>query len=794
MSSPADKLQFSVDSSLLIQLGQQLVAKSSVALAELVKNAYDADATQVNVHIQNVDKPGGTITIEDDGHGMTFEEIQDYWMRIATSSKRINPESRRYKRPVTGARGIGRLAAWRLGTLLTLETVAFREDDQRKEEVVVIFDWGDFTSGMDVADIPLEYERKSVPEDRHTGVKLSIENALDTWDTGEIASLKGDLLSLQAPFPDVVRQASALNASNDPGFTIRLHFGEPEQLELFSGDLGEYFLSLSLARLEGWVDQKGAAHYRLRMRDADDQDSLSDEAEDYSDIQNVKFQLYYYSGRAKDLSGSGFRLRDFRQRMKEASGVRVYLDGFRVFPYGEDGNDWLGLDFYASQNVDMANDVLMPDSVREIDVRAREDAKEAGGSRRPFLLIPRNRQVLGAVFLSQTREQALFGDKISIKTSREGLVENRAYDKLVEFVQRGIYWLTVKYFAATINERAEAQRRREHPTGSRRSVPAMIEGVRTEIKSLTVELATAFTISDASGKSAADIAPDADPKIVESVLKHIDEGVAKEIVAVLESVNKGLGNIERQHNQDIEDTISYGAMLRLLASAGTSLLLMQHQIQALVDQVNFVHHSLRELRTEIPESIEERYDEIVRDVGTWHDLVTEQLSQLSAILSADHRQRRRRHALREVTENVRKSLGYYMEKNHVEFVNDVPASLRTPPVYRAELYAVLLNILTNALKAVDHQEERRISVTAGKVDKRLRIRMFNTGKRISPQMREKAFEPFASDSIPNPTLGTGTGLGLTVVRDTVESYDGEAQFIDVESPWRTGIEITIPYR
>ena len=769
MISPDDQLQFSVDSSLLIQLGQQLVAKPSVALAELVKNAYDADATQVTLRMQNVHEAGGTISIEDDGHGMTFEEIQNYWMRIATTTKRDNPESRIYKRPVTGQKGIGRLAAWRLGDFLTLESVAYREDDQRKEEVVVIFDWEDFTSGMDLADIPLVFERNPVPDDHRTGVKLSIEKATDTWDAYEITSLKRDLLSLQAPFPELVRQAGARNGGTDPGFTIDIDIGGSEELESFSGDVGEDFLSLSLAKLEGWVDQKGIAHYRLEMRKNGDQDSLIDEGEDYSDIQNVKFQLNYFSGRAKDLSGSGFRLRDFRQRMKEASGVRVYLDGFRVFPYGEDGNDWLGLDFYASQNVDMANDILMPDSVREIDVRAREDAKEAGGSHRPYLLIPRNRQVLGAVFLSQTREQELFGDKISIKTSREGLVENRAYDKLVEFLQRGIYWLTVKYFASTIRERAQAQQKRERPAGSGRSVPAIIEGVRTEIKSLTVELSM-------------DIAPDVDPETVERVLKRTK--------AVLESANVDL----QQASQQAEDTISYMAMLRLLASAGTSLLLMQHQIQALVDQVNFVRHSLRGLRTEIPDSIGERYDEIVRDVGTWHDLIIEQLSQLSSILSPDHRQRRRRHALREVTENVRKSLGYYMEKNHVEFINDVPAGLRTPPVYRAELYTVLLNILTNALKAVDHQWERRVSVTADRLDNQLRIRMLNTGSRISPRMRERAFEPFESDSMPNPTLGVGTGLGLTVVRDTVAFYEGEARFIDVEPPWQTGIEISIPYR
>jgi signal transduction histidine kinase len=221
---------------------------------------------------------------------------------------------------------------------------------------------------------------------------------------------------------------------------------------------------------------------------------------------------------------------------------------------------------------------------------------------------------------------------------------------------------------------------------------------------------------------------------------------------------------------------------------------MQHQMQALFDQVNYIQHSLTELSMGIPDEIREPYDEVVREVDNWYELVTEQVSQLGFVLAPDNRQRRRRHALHEVVDNVRKSMGYYMRRNHVEFTNEVPPDLRTPSVYRAELYTILLSILTNALKAVDRQSDRQIVVTAKKIDDQLYIRMLNTGKRISPQMREKAFEPFQSDSIPNPTLGTGTGLGLTVVRDTVAFYGGEARFIDVELPWQTGIEITIPYQ
>lgn len=439
----------------------------------------------------------------------------------------------------------------------------------------------------------------------------------------------------------------------------------------------------------------------------------------------------------------------------------------------------------------MANQVSMPAAIVKLDRQVRADTRLAGGDPRPYLLIPRNRQVFAAVFLSQSHIRDLEGNTIEIKASREGLVENSAYDKLLRFTQRGIYWLTLKYAASTIEPRAEA---RKSKTEKRRSVPDIIEEAREEIKSLTANPSTILRKPDASGRPITPVVPDVDPETTERVIQHVEQELSRHLEPVLEAVNEHLEEARQQSRQETEETISYIAMLRLLASAGTSLLLMQHQMQALFDQVNYIQHSLYELSASIPETIREPYDEIVREVDNWYELVTEQVSQLGFVLAPDNRQRRRRHALREVVDNVRKSMGYYMKRNHVEFINEVPADLRTPSVYRAELYTVLLSILTNALKAVDRQSERQIAVIADRIDDQLRIRMLNTGKRISPQMREKAFEPFQSDSIPNPTLGTGTGLGLTVVRDTVAFYSGDVRFIDVELPWQTGIEITIPYR
>ena len=109
-NSQTEILRFEVDSHLLLELGERLVAKPSIALAELVKNSYDADAPSVTISFIDVSKEGGTIVVDDTGEGMTLNDIKTKWMRIGTDEKERNPISKKYKRVRTGSKGIGRFA------------------------------------------------------------------------------------------------------------------------------------------------------------------------------------------------------------------------------------------------------------------------------------------------------------------------------------------------------------------------------------------------------------------------------------------------------------------------------------------------------------------------------------------------------------------------------------------------------------------------------------------------------------------------------------------------------------
>jgi hypothetical protein len=106
------------------KLGIKLYDKVSAVLAELIANAYDADAEVVKVSLpvgcylarrakgQTVDQ-GYVIEVMDDGHGMTAKEVNEFYLRVGIDRRKRpknGSESREKKRPVMGRKGIGKLA------------------------------------------------------------------------------------------------------------------------------------------------------------------------------------------------------------------------------------------------------------------------------------------------------------------------------------------------------------------------------------------------------------------------------------------------------------------------------------------------------------------------------------------------------------------------------------------------------------------------------------------------------------------------------------------------------------
>ena len=199
-----EPLPFTIDSALLRELGERLVGRSHIALAELIKNAYDADATLVDVVFAD-----DTIVVRDNGHGMTYEEFRDLWMRIGSTHKERQERSRTLKRPLTGSKGVGRLAAQFLAHELQLRTVSKGSD----REVYALVNWdeaveaGELTRAtalVDVVDADTSFPGGAV-----NGTWVRMDRLNGEWGSVELEDLARELWPLQPPFDNPVLGGAA---------------------------------------------------------------------------------------------------------------------------------------------------------------------------------------------------------------------------------------------------------------------------------------------------------------------------------------------------------------------------------------------------------------------------------------------------------------------------------------------------------------------------------------------------------------------------------------------------------
>ena len=146
--------------------------------------------------------------------------------------------------------------------------------------------------------------------------------------------------------------------------------------------------------------------------------------------------------------------------------------------------------------------------------------------------------------------------------------------------------------------------------------------------------------------------------------------------------------------------------------------------------------------------------------------------------------------------------GYKIDINY----DEVPNNLLTSNVYEAELYAILINLLSNSIKSVIAKgKDRKIKFSAEKDGKTIKLRIYDTGVGLDPEKDEDIFIPFISD--PRDELysklakklnaedkyivGTGSGLGLSILRDLLEERNGSIIVLPPNDKWKAIIEVTI---
>lgn len=202
------RINFKARARLMPQIGEQLIKNESIALLELVKNSYDADAPDVRVEMWDVDKPNvGKIIVKDNGSGMDLSIIENSWMEIGTDNKENllkeyieNNEKSELGRLPMGEKGIGRFGVHKLGSKIILITRM-----KGKLEVVVKIDWTEFEQADYLEQVPITVIERE-PEyfvGEKKGTYIEITELKSVWTRTKFRDVYRSVMSLHSPFESI---------------------------------------------------------------------------------------------------------------------------------------------------------------------------------------------------------------------------------------------------------------------------------------------------------------------------------------------------------------------------------------------------------------------------------------------------------------------------------------------------------------------------------------------------------------------------------------------------------------
>ncbi len=700
---------------LLRTLGEELISNEIVAVIELVKNAYDADATRVLIRFVGPLEPGkGRIEVIDNGHGMELKTVQTVWMEPATPSKRDRPRSEKFQRRHLGEKGIGRFASSRLAH--EMEVISRRENASK--EVYAVFDWRQFEDDSKYLDeILILWEERAPAEIKPGG---TIEGL---WNTekklppatklghGTILRMTGLKQKWEAKqFGDLRRALARLispKATKEEDFEIELDlppdFAEfsskveaPEILKhphyLVRGSIGadgSYKLRCEI-RADG-VEREFKGRFR-RVKDSKgrfevrgiENDEMPKESEDIAcGPLEVELRVWDRDDLGNVIQKTHSSVQDVRRDLDAVAGINVYRDGFRVLPYGEPLDDSFRLDRRRVQN--------------------------------PTMRLSNN-QIYGTVGIS-----ADGNTNLRDQSNREGMQQNLAFEDF-----REIMWLVLGKLEEM---RYVSKRPKKGDDKSGKPVGGLFSGI--DLKPL----------SDYISK------------------QMPQDKAAKELVTKTEEVIGG----------QLKEIQTVLARYQRLATLGQLIDHVLHEGRQPIASIN------NESQSGIADT--ERTEQGSQGLtARLHGRFTIIRKQGDVLATAFRRmepfggRKRGRPSQLYLEEVIRDAFGVFTtEIERLGVKTTLPPTQTLVRVDQAELQEVIINLLQNSLYWLEQADESKREI-AVKVERKtpdhVDLLFSDSGPGVPQENRETIFAPYFS------TKPDGVGLGLSIVGEIVSDYYG----------------------
>lgn len=343
---------FKISAALKDLIGKELITDEFVAVFELVKNSFDANASKVEVIFENNYEPDNArIIIKDNGKGMNYDDLKNKWLFVAYSAKRLGKENEDYRdkikaqRVFAGAKGVGRFSCDRLGKFLNLITI--KDEPKPKIENLVV-NWEDFENADDEEFVNIKVTHKVLTENAYKlkkGTVLEITGLRDNWDREQILKLKKSLAKLINPNQENDSANFEIEIIAKDELTLdkeKNKKGEKKNdLEIVNGLVrNSIFETLEIKTSNILVQISPNGDYiETTLQDRGDLIYYLKEKNPYKDLKNVSIYLFQLNRAAK----TNFTRLMGMEPVKYGS-VFMYKNGFRVYPYGEEGEDLLLID------------------------------------------------------------------------------------------------------------------------------------------------------------------------------------------------------------------------------------------------------------------------------------------------------------------------------------------------------------------------------------------------------------------------------------------------------------------
>jgi len=742
-----NKDSFTVDAALLQELGERLIGRPAIALAELAKNAYDADASVCQIEFKD-----NQIIITDNGSGMASDEFISRWMRIGTTHKAAEGRTP-LGRNFTGSKGIGRLSVQFLANEMILESVSSKGDGKA---VYAVVDWRSAVKGQDLKTVNVLWDTieptSTFPEGSKTGTRITLTQLKSTWDSTTLTELGDEVWMLRSPFRSGSlargdrRQDQFDIEVEAPGITGAREAFDSKKKALFENWKARITGAVSSGRTKGKLaiavefkkDYPEGSKKANSFREAIELPVRKNTSGEVPMIDKVSFEILIFSVTGRQAGRTPVAV--VREYLNEFGNVSVYDAGFRL-PYygsarGSAGQDWLSIAL--DQGRRLSQSALLPESL-QIQNKYMEDLPALG-------------RVFGGVEIDTNHERQIAetlksapGEWLQIQPGRDRLHDNRAYGQLRDLVRVSLDFYANRY-RLLASKIVDEERDSEPPSQKFTRALTVLERHQDDIPTLAYK-----------------------------------------------EVKREISDARKAASTEEEALDRRAALLAPLASAGMAAIALNHEVAR---EGRFLVRIGKELRKiakshSIPEltAIAEEFDDARQRLESLQEL-------FAPLLSDVDKEATDRLKVKAIVEQTVGSMKVLMPG--VEFdLSKIPNDLRFPLGSFAEWNALLQNVLANAWNAMLDSRKARIAFQ-GKRESNGRewLRVSDTGHGLGIPIAQtgKLFEPFErqtkiSEDKRSIALG-GQGLGLSIVRMIARRRSANVAFVEPQEHFSTTLEIS----